>query len=166
MNDVLPKPFTKEGMLRVLEKFLKHMKKGALPNAAPIQHMGGYSASNGATTPMNLNVSHISTGQSLKEEASPGKSPASSWHSPSQLTGTSPNSAGGQFNTYNMTPTHPHPGFQTNAPGLGAPAQGPPRPVGHRRVVSDMNAGLEDHPDSKRQRMYPPPGPSHSNFTQ
>ena len=34
MNDVLPKPFTKEGLLHMLEKHLPHLKK-------PVSHMDG-----------------------------------------------------------------------------------------------------------------------------
>jgi hypothetical protein len=32
MNDVLPKPFTKEGMLRTLEKHLAHLKRDYIPS--------------------------------------------------------------------------------------------------------------------------------------
>lgn len=173
MNDVLPKPFTKEGMLRILEKQLQQLKKPF--NTRPtqpqvqVQHPQAnmsFATPSGSSAPLNLNMNHVST--SLKDEASPGKSPASSWHSPNQI-GASPQSqshvqsqqygqpmsAGG----YNLTPTHavgmgPGPGAM---PGHFQTPTG--RPVQHRRVLSEMSEMMnpvEEHPDVKRQRMYPP----------
>ncbi len=180
MNDVLPKPFTKEGMLRALEKHLPQFKKNA--PFPPVRQMGnlppgGFATPTIATSqPLGINMGQLSTTQSLKDEASPGKSPAtaSSWHSPSQLTTASPilNPSGGYMQQamdnrqFNMTPTHPHPqsGFVTpqstvmmgSRPGPG------PGPGQHRRVLSDMTGGLpEDHAE-KRQRMFPPSQPGFS----
>lgn len=157
MNDVLPKPFTKEGMLRTLEKHLSQFKKGFVaPQTA--QHAGVFPTSTSGG-PLNITMSH-----SLKDEASPGRSPASSWNSPNQMTNQSPVTSNhsfvqtmagnGAFAMPPMTPTHPHAhaSFSGQSSVLQAPRQG-----AHRRVMSDMSEmpSQDDHPE-KRQRMYPP----------
>ncbi|KUJ10666.1 response regulator [Mollisia scopiformis] len=170
MNDVLPKPFTREGMLKALEKHLPQFKKNAqyTPQPAQMSHPGGFVTPTTTHPPLGLNMGQLSAAQSLKEETSPGKSPAtaSSWHSPNQISGPSPvgPSPGGYMQQsmadnrqYNMTPTHPHP--QSGFPPAQNQPMGAPRPTQpHRRVMSDMAGGPpDDHPE-KRQRMYPPPG--------
>jgi len=177
MNDVLPKPFTKEGMLKSLQKHLASFLKGAqFPNSAPMPHPGGFAPPNAPHPPLGLNMSQLSAGQSLKDETSPGKSPATagSWHSPNQIPGQSPlgpppgyMQAPMRENPYAMTPTHPHPQSGYPAPPnqpLGQP-RGAPQ---HRRVMSDMSGGApEEHPDVKRQRMFHPPPPgSQGGFQQ
>ena len=142
MNDVLPKPFTKEGMLRSLEKHLQHFKRGYAgpPPAqraqqqqqqqqaqqaqqaqaqAQAQQAGFYGqpqiggsmaqpqsmaqTSNGMTQPIIQTTMSGPSGmvqtampgmRPIKDEASPlsKTSPASSWHSPQQIQGQSPNS--------------------------------------------------------------------------
>mgnify|MGYP003662669349 CR=1 FL=1 len=169
MNDVLPKPFTKEGMLRALEKHLSQFKKNApFPptGGPPMGHPGGFVTPNPGQAPLGLNMGQLSATQSLKDESSPGKSPvtASSWHSPSQLPGPSPigNTPGGYMQPmgdnrqYTMTPTHPHP--QAGFAPPPNPQMGTPRTGAHRRVISDMNGGPQDEHSDKRQRMYPPSG--------
>ncbi|QIW99761.1 hypothetical protein AMS68_005279 [Peltaster fructicola] len=76
MNDVLPKPFTKEGLLNMLEKHLAHLKK---PTAGLEMDSLG---------PAQI----IPQKRALKTEASPSTSPAtgSNWNSPAGLTGVSP----------------------------------------------------------------------------
>ena len=178
MNDVLPKPFTKEGMLRALEKHLPQFKKTAqFPNAS-MAHPSEFVTPSHTHAPLGLNMGQLSAAQSLKDENSPGKSPttASSWHSPNQLPGHSPlsNSPANYMqqpmsqpmrdnSQYTMTPTHSQAGFPPQNPGMGAPRSQPQ----HRRAISDMSGGPpppDENPD-KRQRtaMYPPaPG----NFVQ
>lgn len=166
MNDVLPKPFTKEGMLRALEKHLPQFKKN-FPNTATMSHPSGFATPTQSQTPLGLNMGQLSATQSLKDESSPGKSPitATSWHSPSQLPGQSPlgNPPAGYMQQpmrdngpYNMTPTHPQGGF--SAPPIGVPRAQP-----HRRVLSDMTGAQPDEQPDKRQRttMYVP-----ANFPQ
>jgi osomolarity two-component system, response regulator SKN7 len=169
MNDVLPKPFTKEGMLRSLEKHLPQFKKNAQqfpPGQMP--HPGGFVTPTTAHAPLGLNMGQLSAAQSLKDETSPGKSPAtaSSWHSPNQqLPGASPVGSAppnfmqqqpmGDNRQYNMTPTHQHP--QSSFPPVQNPAMGAPRSAPHRRVISDMTGPTPDDHSEKRQRMYPPP---------
>ena len=77
MNDVLPKPFTKEGLLHMLEKHLVHLKK-------PIAQADGTMV---APQPVQIARQLV-----LKEEDSPAKSPqtVSQWNSPNQMPGVSP----------------------------------------------------------------------------
>ncbi|PBP20852.1 response regulator, partial [Diplocarpon rosae] len=168
MNDVLPKPFTKEGMLRALEKHLPHFKKDATfppgPGGPQMTHPD-FVTSNTTRTPLGLNMGQLSSAtQSLKDDASPGKSPvtASSWHSPSQLPGPSPIGSApvgymqqpmGDSQQYNMTPTHQHPQSGFPVPSNSGMGQTQPRPTSHRRGISDMSAGPDDHAE-KRQRIY------------
>jgi len=177
MNDVLPKPFTKEGMLKSLQKHLASFLKGAqFPSSTPMPHPGGFPAQNPSHPPLGLNMGQLSAGQSLKDETSPGKSPAtaSSWHSPNQIPGQSPvgpppgyMQAPMRDNPYAMTPTHPHPQSGYPPPQQNQPL-GPPRTTPqHRRVMSDMSGGGPDeHPDVKRQRMFPPPPPPQGGYQQ
>jgi len=160
MNDVLPKPFTKEGMLRTLEKHLSQFKKQTFQNTQQGQLTGGFVTPSTSNAPMSLNYS---ASHSMKEEPSPGKSPASSWHSP--LTGGSPSTTSqgpyaqslGGTNAYTMTPTHQtqqHGAFsQPQPPQLNAPRSGP-----HRRVISDMSDMSSQEGSNKRQQLYPPQG--------
>jgi osomolarity two-component system response regulator SKN7 len=167
MNDVLPKPFTKEGMLRALEKHLPQFKKTASyqPPPAQMAHPSGFATPNPTQPPLGLNMGQLSGAQPLKDETSPGKSPAtaSSWHSPNQIPGASPINAPGNYMQQPMgdarqyakaaSHTHAQPGFQP------PPNQGmaPPRQGQHRRVMSDMSSAPQDEHPEKRQRMYPPP---------
>ncbi|PQE14427.1 hypothetical protein CJF30_00007022 [Rutstroemia sp. NJR-2017a BBW] len=94
MNDVLPKPFTKEGMIKALEKHLSQYKKPVpqFSNSAQMPHPGGFVTPNQGHAPLGLSIGQLSAAQSIKDDPSPGKSPqtATSWHSPGQLQGASP----------------------------------------------------------------------------
>jgi osomolarity two-component system response regulator SKN7 len=156
MNDVLPKPFTKEGLLHMLEKHLAHLKK---PGHGGIEAM---------VPPPNQ-----STRQSLKDEESPAKSPAttSNWNSPNQVPGVSPvaSSATDEY----MSSNQGHPGLyavQSHtqgsqlSPGFSAPPgmQMPPRQAqGHRRQISDISGGGDDGGQPAKRPMYVPPVMQH-----
>ena len=145
MNDVLPKPFTKEGLLNMLEKHLGHLKK--MPDGMEsTPHLGGPSISQG------------STGHSLKDEKSPSQSPSlsSNWQSPGQFPGISPTGA---------APSHPYMQSMHGAysqeqspvqyhPPQNALSGGPPRPMQHRRQISEIGVDDLGSNDPKRQRMY------------
>ncbi|KAK4613228.1 Transcription factor SKN7 [Fulvia fulva] len=153
MNDVLPKPFTKEGLLSMLEKHLSHLKKqpGSLEIMPP---------------PLN------SAKRSLKSEDSPATSPAtgSNWNSPNQLTAGSP--AGSGIGEENYIPAAPYgqPAMQHGPPPHiyatappGALAM-PPRPgqpmvqgLPPRRDISQISGGPELAQDAKRPMYAPPP---------
>ncbi|CAL3971835.1 unnamed protein product [Diplocarpon coronariae] len=173
MNDVLPKPFTKEGMLRALEKHLPHFKRNASfppgPGGPPMPQ-SGFATPNTAQAPLGLNTGPLSSAtQSLKEEASPGKSPvtASTWQSPSQLSGPSPIGSApvgymqpmGDAQQYSLTPPHPHPPSGFSVPPNPVMGQPPSRPASHRRGMSDMSAGPDDHSEKRHRLFGPGPGP-------
>ena len=139
MNDVLPKPFTKEGLLSMLEKHLGHLKRLAegMESIGPPQAIPG-----------------PSVGTSLKDDTSPADSPStmSNWQSPGHFSGISPTqsaasqsymqplSAGGYSQDHSPMSYHP-----PHTP-LGGPS------MHHRRQISEM--GAEDSGnDPKRQRV-------------
>ena len=145
MNDVLPKPFTKEGLLNMLEKHLGHLKK--LPDGIDL-------LPNTAST-----MTHSSTAQSIKDESSPGQSPstASNWNSPGQFSGISPTvtNASSQYMQSVHTPTgynmdHSTMHFQQPQTPLGAP----PRGAQHRRQHSEMTGVDDMSNDPKRPRIF------------
>ena len=143
MDDVLPKPFTKEGLLNMLEKHLGHLKK--LPESIDMV----------PNTASSMGVSV----HSVKDETSPGESPstASNWNSPGHFSGISP-TVSNQFMQPVHTPTGygmpDHAGMQFQQPQtpLGAPA----RQGNHRRQVSEMSGVDEIGNDPKRPRIYAP----------
>jgi len=151
MNDVLPKPFTKEGLLNMLEKHLGHLKQ--MPDG--MEPMAPHTGSS---------IHQTSAGQSLKDESSPAQSPSmiSNWQSPGQFTGISPTHAAPphQF-------MHPmHPGFsQEQSPVQYQPPHTPlgaPRQMQHRRQISEIG-GDDISSDPKRQRMYDQTNPMGMN---
>ncbi|ORY07273.1 HSF-type DNA-binding-domain-containing protein [Clohesyomyces aquaticus] len=153
MNDVLPKPFTKEGLLQMLEKHLAHLKK-------PAHHVEAMVAPQPLTT----------TRQVMKEEESPAKSPAttSNWNSPNQIPGVSPVGSN-VTEEYMQAVQQGHAGpyavntmpgsivYNNTSPQLAMQAR---QQAGHRRQISDIAGGPEDmnHP-AKRQQMYGAPLP-------
>ncbi|KAF2195300.1 heat shock transcription factor 2 [Zopfia rhizophila CBS 207.26] len=149
MNDVLPKPFTKEGLMQMLEKHLAHLKK-------PVPQMDGM------VPPQPL----ATTRQTMKEEESPSKSPAtaSNWNSPNQIPGVSP--VGSNVTDEYMQAVQGHPGpyavntMQGNIPYNTSPQmpmqarqQG-----GHRRQISDISGGDDMNNPAKRQQINKPKG--------
>lgn len=183
MNDVLPKPFTKEGMLKALQKhlpgFLKEAQGQPHPqyqNQPQLAHPAGGFPTPGATQPpLGLNMGQLSGGVSIKDENSPGKSPATatSWHSPNQMPGQSPvgNGPVGYMQQQPMqqamrdhhygamTPTHPHP--QAGYPPQPNTPLGPPRGPPHKRVMSDMSSAPQEQGDNRRRMYTQNPGDYH-----
>ena len=144
MNDVLPKPFTKDGLLGMLEKYLGHLKKQP-PNID--------------TMPPPLN----SGKRSIEGDDSPSTSPAtgSNWNSPNNLTGGSPSTSNLTDDPYLPTGLFGQTGmsaasiYGSNTAALGM--AGRPQPQAqHRRNVSDMTGGPDMPGDVKRQQMYAP----------
>ncbi|KAL9100031.1 MAG: hypothetical protein Q9163_004548 [Psora crenata] len=142
MNDVLPKPFTKEGLLNMLEKHLGHLKRipdGMEPMAAQSSMPQG------------------SVGNSLKDESSPAASPStlSNWQPSAPFSGIS-QTPGAPPHSY-MQPMHPSGGYsQDPSPMSYQPPHTPlggPSQMQHRRQISEL--GPEDiSNDQKRQRLY------------
>ncbi|KAJ4375003.1 kinase-regulated stress-responsive transcription factor skn7 [Neocucurbitaria cava] len=158
MNDVLPKPFTKEGLLHMLEKHLVHLKK-------PLA--GG----EGMAAPQPVQIARQLV---LKEEDSPAKSPAtvSNWNSPNQMPGVSPVGSNvtdeyaqamqGQPvqhpGAYGVNPMQANMGYNTS-PQMQLQArqqQQQQPPAGHRRQISDISGGDDLNNPAKRQQMYAP----------
>lgn len=149
MNDVLPKPFTKEGLVNMLDKHLSHLKKqpaGLDPMAAP---------------PAPL----ASAKRSLKSEDSPATSPAtaSNWNSPGGMAVASPASNHAAEDPHFYAVHNQAQGAQYGVPpapmyGQPAPPQmrQPPPQQPHRRGVSEMAGGPVEMGDAKRQQMYAP----------
>lgn len=161
MNDVLPKPFTKEGLLHMLEKHLAHLKK-------PLAEVGNPNSA-GMIPPPAVQSMGSSTGRgpSLKDDESPSKSPATSnWNSPSQVPGVSPVGSTNTDEYLNPGVAGGHPagmyGMQQQ-PSMGYAAGGMPvqqRATSgqHRRQISDISGGEDSQQAAKRQQMYAPGG--------
>lgn len=153
MDDVLPKPFTRKSLLDMLEKHLVHLKNTPATAIDPI-----------SATPM---TTHNSAAQSIKEDSSPGQSPAASmnnWQSPGQLQGMSPVHLNVQQVPQYMQPITPtgtafavdQNGVQYATAAPTAISQPSVRPQ-HRRQVSDMSSAPDQAGYAKRQRMYQNP---------
>ncbi|KAM0719035.1 hypothetical protein Q7P37_004940 [Cladosporium fusiforme] len=156
MNDVLPKPFTKEGLLSMLEKHLGHLKKH------PQQALE-----------MNPPQPGASAKRSYRSDDSPATSPAtvSNWNSPGNI-GVSPASAHAEDPYLHAVHNNAGPGpTQYGIPNQGgmpppsvqAPMYAGPPPGGlgprppqqqHRRGISEMSGGPPDMGDAKRQQLY------------
>ncbi|RAL03769.1 putative stress response transcription factor SrrA/Skn7 [Aspergillus ibericus CBS 121593] len=155
MDDVLPKPFTRKSLLDMLEKHLVHLKTipssmEAPPSAAAAVTMAAQS----------------SAAQSVKEDSSPGQSPATSmtnWQSPGQFQGMAavpPNIQQVQSQYVPATPAAAayavdQTGVQYPTPAVAlttaAPAATRPQP---RRQLSEMSSAAENPNMAKRPRMY------------
>jgi len=140
MNDVLPKPFTKEGLLSMLEKHLSHLKKSGHPGSGlepppPVPT----ASSMGGPAPLSHQTNQGSSHRpSLKGEASPGASSASpatvstTWNSPMQPQGMSP------VTSHTMPPD----GYANNVhqyPYAGMDGGMPVHGQGQQQFVSPMN---------------------------
>ncbi|KAI9847217.1 MAG: kinase-regulated stress-responsive transcription factor skn7 [Thelocarpon superellum] len=140
MNDVLPKPFTKEGLLTMLEKHLGHLK-------AP-KDVDGLQPSP---------VTHGAPRAVLKDD---GSSPATSnWHSPNPMPGVSPTSHTVHEDYLNALRNNPSFGVEGTMHSEGVAFHGQGHPMGaprqgaHRRQASDMSGG-DELSGAKRQRLY------------
>lgn len=161
MNDVLAKPFTRDGMVRILKKHLSYMLKD--PSQAvglPTDDVGGgvqqtAGGPQGFGGPGGMAMATMGPA-GVKFEQTPIQSPTTtaSWHSPG------PGGGGGQMQT---SPTMDGSGGYMSAqqmvltPGGAHRPQyaGQPQP---QQMVGGMVAGLvggEDRPE-KRPRLYGP----------
>jgi len=164
MNDVLAKPFTKDGMIRILKKHLPYLLKNP-PAADGDELMGGggggaLHAPQPVSTPGYAAPPPLSMGgtmgpaASVKYETTPIQSPAttSSWHSPggpmAQHAQASPHLDGGAFMAGGPPPRPAFPGAVAAAPQMSNP------PI---RSLPEALAAGDDRP-GKRQRVYVPPG--------
>ena len=169
MNDVLAKPFTKDGMIRILKKHLPYLLKNP-PPADSDELMGGpihapqpvstpgYTSSSTMSMGGPLGPTGIATSSAVKYETTPIQSPATttSWHSPGQMghAQTSPHMDSGGFlagavNGQQMVLT---PGGTQRPTFQG----GPPPQISNPPIRGMPDMG-DDRP-GKRQRVYAPQG--------
>ncbi|CAG8030519.1 unnamed protein product [Penicillium salamii] len=163
MDDVLPKPFTRKSLLDMLERHLDHLKISPQNPPGMEQVPPSATAVNLATAAQN------SATQSIKEDSSPGQSPAGSmnnWQSPGQFQNmqavpTNMPTVQGPYVTAPPTAyTVDQNGVQYPAPPpVGVPTAGAPVRPPHRRQISDMSSATENPNMPKRQRMYSQPQP-------
>ncbi|KAJ5088857.1 hypothetical protein N7456_012473 [Penicillium angulare] len=158
MNDVLPKPFTRKSLLDMLETHLTHLKTmpQGIEGAPPV--------------PVTM-ATQASATQSIKEDSSPGQSPAGSmnnWQSPGQfqsMQSVPPNmpTMQGQYVAAGPPPPAAYAvdqnGVQYPAPPVAVPSSGPPVPSQHRRQMSEMSGAPDGQNMAKRQRLYTQPQP-------
>ncbi|SZF03748.1 unnamed protein product [Blumeria hordei] len=163
MNGVLPKPFTKEGMLRALEKHLPESKDAAIfqPSVAA-QLPPDFTPTPSSHQVHNLNMPH-STNSLLKHESSKKTTPpTAAWNSNNQLpvnppVGASPSGylqqSIGESQTFNMTSNMNQvpSGFNSSQQNQTSGVQRLPQ----RRVYTDLSNSQPDGPSEKRQRMFP-----------
>ncbi|EKV14485.1 hypothetical protein PDIP_43280 [Penicillium digitatum Pd1] len=161
MDDVLPKPFTRKSLLDMLERHLDHLKISPQnPGMEPVRPSAAAVTMAAAT--------QSSANQSIKEDSSPGQSPAGSmtnWQSPNQfqnMQAVPPNMPAVQ-GPYVTAPSAAYAvdqnGVQYPAAPVGVPTGRAPLRTPHRRQISDMG-GAADNPNMpKRQRMYSQPQP-------
>ena len=149
MNDVLPKPFTKEGLLTVLEKHLGHLKDARGMESTQFAQL----------------ITQDPTQHSSKDDSSSVKSPSTAnWQSPTQVAGISPKAHGLADEYAGMTaraapyvvdggpPQDPFTLAQQEAVRVAVKVEP------HRRQISqisDASAAEEQPTDAKRQRLYP-----------
>lgn len=170
MNDILAKPFTKDGMVKILKKYCRHLLKTPEGQANGIETNGmnaPFSAGPSASPQTFSMPSTITAGSNVKFETTPGNSPAtsSSWHSPSAMMQPSPSiessgymtagvnvSAGGsQMSHMVSTPSgamQAPPGTMPQQSNFAPQLQHPSIP----RMHVEMSGGGEGPPD-KRQRI-------------
>ena len=150
MNDVLPKPFTKEGLMSLLNKYLGHLKKGQPALEVP-------------SGPASL--ANQSGRQSVKDEDSPGKSPAvslhNSWHSPANMSVVSPVASTMSESYMNSGGYGMDGGMPQYSSGPQTPLSARPAQQNHRRQISEISGGAEYSSDPKRQQVYGQHMPMH-----
>lgn len=158
MNDILAKPFTKDGMAKILTKFCAHLLKN--PGVAgDLETNGNAVLSNSLATPTYASAMPPSVS---KFETTPINSPATtgSWHSPNQSLAhaASPNLDGSYMQAAGINVSNPQmvmtPGAISG--GVFAPQMPQQMPQMSNPRMSSIIAGEERA--EKRQRLYPPPG--------
>lgn len=172
MNDVLAKPFTRDGMVRILKKHLSYMLKDPQPQGMssddPNQGVGApgpgppASSQGYAGAPAGMTIATMGAGSQVKFEQTPIQSPTTtaSWHSPGQMQQTSPNLDSGGYMSAQIG---------SGSGGMVLTPGGSQRPQFANQVAPTMNrmgdgmVGLGDDRPEKRQRLY---GPSQGAFVQ
>ncbi|PYH46836.1 putative stress response transcription factor SrrA/Skn7 [Aspergillus saccharolyticus JOP 1030-1] len=156
MDDVLPKPFTRKSLLEMLEKHLSHLKVAS-------QNMEAAQPAVPVTMAAQSSAAH-----SIKEDSSPGQSPATSvnnWQSPGQFQGMTAVPHNMQTVPSQYIPTTPGPpayavdqnGVQYTTPAMALAPTAPAARPQVRRQLSEMSSAGENPAMAKRPRMYTHP---------
>lgn len=159
MDDVLPKPFTRKSLLDMLEKHLVHLK--TIPQ-------GMETSQPTATVPM---AAQTSAAHSVKEDSSPGHSPATSinnWQSPGQFQGLL-QQVQPQYVPASAAPAAyavDQNGVQYPAPPVALTAAATATRPPHRRQVSELSSAADNPNFAKRPRMYAQPSQPMVNAAQ
>lgn len=163
MNDILAKPFTKDGMVRILKRHCRHLLRDpksadlelngtALSAPAPSGSTPAYAGMQAGGVPNQGNAVKFEGGTPIQSPATTG-----SWHSPSQqMAHASPSMDAGGYMTASGAVSAPQMVMTPNGMPRGAfaPQMGtPPVP----RTADHM--GSDERPE-KRLRMYAP-GPGY-----
>ena len=153
MDDVLPKPFTRKSLLDMLEKHLMHLKKATVDMDPAVSS---------AIAPP---IPQSSASQSVRDDSSPGQSPAGSigtWTSPGHFPGVSPLHTnihsqyvpGQHHSPYIDQGPSPSSSFHSPQGPMNVTRPGPQVPSQpHRRPISDMACVTEADNYNKRPRM-------------
>lgn len=169
MNDILAKPFTKDGMAKILMKFCAHLLKN--PAAATELEPNGAAPAimnNSIATPTYAGAIAPSV---AKFETTPINSPATtgSWHSPSQsLAHASPKLDANYMQAAGINVSTPQ--MVMNQGGMQGGVFAPQMPHMAAPMPRMQNVMGGDDRQTKRQRLYPPPGqaatPSGASYRQ
>ncbi|KAF1809413.1 response regulator [Eremomyces bilateralis CBS 781.70] len=164
MNDVLPKPFTKEGLFQMLQKHLHHLIKqpgqGIDPQLQPNLTPAGPSHSVAGSTPRPPHAHTHSLTHSLKEEESPSagasnKSPAttSNWNSPNQIPGVSPVTSSVTDDYMHHVPQqNPYAAQMAGNPPMGYPQMGMHGGGGASGRPGPQQPGIQQQPPQGQHR--------------
>jgi osomolarity two-component system response regulator SKN7 len=159
MDDVLPKPFTRKSLLDMLEKHLVHLK--TIPQ-------GMETSQPTATVPM---AAQTSATHSVKEDSSPGQSPATSmnnWQSPGQFQGLL-QQVQPQYVPASAAPAAyavDQNGVQYPAPPVALTAAAAAARPPHRRQISELSNAADNPNFAKRPRIYAQPSQPMINTAQ
>lgn len=161
MDDVLPKPFTKEGMLRALEKHLPKQKKAVFQHSNQISHPAEFKNPETSQISLSIDLGQISTSQ-LKTETLPDEatSSGSPWDPSNQLTLQSP--AGNTSGSY-LRQTMGGTFDMESSLSTGLITYSPREPSSvilgqheHKRIAHlEIPSFTDDGPPEKRQRTFP-----------
>ena len=172
MNDVLAKPFTRDGMVRILKKHLSYMLKDPQSVGLPTDDNGQTAGGPGPGPPQGyaqagMTIATMGPAGQVKFEQTPIQSPTTttSWHSPGQMQQTSPNLDAGGYMSAQMG---------GGAAGMVLTPGGTQRPQYAGQMagqagtptlgrIPDGMGGLSDDRPEKRQRLY---GPAQGQYVQ
>jgi osomolarity two-component system response regulator SKN7 len=173
MSDILPKPFTKEGLLQLLEKHLNHLKKHPNPTLDHIKDEDPHMQHHAHLQLHSPQKTHHSSSSTWTSSNSP-QMPVTHQPTPSDASDHSQHyplsSVSASLYAAATTPLLPPPPQQqqqaqmVNPNGItyvtppGAGGAGPPQVVGQRRPLDLGDADLAGGGKRQQQTMFGLPG--------